>query len=572
MGNYFKPTYKMVTLLMFILLLLGGLGENSLSATTIPIKSALIPPAPSVILNNQKLGFEVPPIIENGRTLVPLRAIFEAMGATVTWNDTTNTITATKGSTTVILPIGSTAPTVNGEVYKLDVPAKIIDNRTLAPLRFVGEAFGGNVGWDENNSTIYIQAPAKDGSVVVAATVGNDTVNIRNGPNRTFANIDTALPGERLAVQGQQDGWYQVSRGAKTGWVAGWVVDVNWQEAVPVATAPTPVIKEPTQVTTVPATPIVIPNSITGVERKAFGSSGENITISSSKPLNYTSTQTGTRLEIVLKNVLIGQAQAGYKYDSSMISRMDFQPKTVGSQVQTVFTLTTNKTAKFSIGLGNDGSSLNILLIDQSEIQPRISMVVLDAGHGGRDPGTNGYNLYEKDASLAVVLKVGEILTQKGIKVVYTRKDDSALDADTTVDLNLRSTMANMYNAALFVSVHCNACSSPDPSGTETYYYAPLEIPQLYMQKDERSRLAACLQQSLVAKLGRNDRGVKQDNLAVLRLTEMPSALVELAFISNPVEGELLKQEQFRNLAAQAIADGIMRYMNVNVNMNNIRP
>ena len=557
MGKYFKLTSKMVTLLMFVLLLLGGLSENSLSATPTQIKSALIPPVPSVILNKQKLGFEVPPIIENDRTLVPLRAIFEAMGATVTWNDTTNTITATKGSTTVILPIGSTAPTVNGEVYKLDVPAKIIDNRTLAPLRFVGEAFGGNVGWDENSSTIYIQAPAKDGSVVVEATVGNDTVNIRSGPDRTFSSVDTALPGERLAVLGEQNGWYQVSLGAKTGWVAGWVVDVSWQEAVPVGT------ESPT--------PSVIPNSITGVERKAFGSSGENITISSSKPLNYTSTQTGTRLEVVLNNVLIGQAQASYKYDSRMVSSMGFQQKTVGSQSQTVFTLTTNKTAKFSIGLGNDGSSLNILLLDQSEIQPRISMVVLDAGHGGRDPGTNGYNLNEKDASLAVVLKVGEILTQKGIKVVYTRKDDSALDADTTVDLNLRSTMANMYNAALFVSVHCNACPSPDPSGTETYYYAPLEIPQLYMQKDERSRLAACLQQSLVAKLGRNDRGVKQDNLAVLRQTEMPSALVELAFISNPAEGELLKQEQFRNLAAQAIGDGIMCYMNV-LNNVNIRP
>ena len=399
--------------------------------------------------------------------------------------------------------------------------------------------------------------PAKDGSVVVDATVGNDMVNIRSGPDRTFSSVDTALPGERLAVLGEQNGWYQVSLGAKTGWVAGWVVDVSWQEAVPVGT------ESPT--------PIVIPNSITGVERKAFGSSGENITISSSKPLNYTSTQTGTRLEVVLNNVLIGQAQVSYKYDSRMVSSMGFQQKTVGLQVQTVFTLTTNKTAKFSIGIGNDGSSLNILLIDQSEIQPRISMVVLDAGHGGRDPGTNGYNLNEKDASLAVVLKVGEILTQKGIKVVYTRKDDSALDADTTVDLNLRSTMANMYNAALFVSVHCNACSSPDPSGTETYYYAPLEIPQLYMQKDERSRLAACLQQSLVAKLGRNDRGVKQDNLAVLRQTEMPSALVELAFISNPAEGELLKQEQFRNLAAQAIGDGIMCYMNV-LNNVNIRP
>src|SRR5665647_2854462 len=72
--------------------------------------------APSVILNGSKMKFEVAPRIENGRTLVPLRAIFEAMGASVEWNETTRTATAHNSSTTVILPLGSTSPTVNGQV------------------------------------------------------------------------------------------------------------------------------------------------------------------------------------------------------------------------------------------------------------------------------------------------------------------------------------------------------------------------------------------------------------------------------------------------------------------------
>jgi N-acetylmuramoyl-L-alanine amidase len=310
---------------------------------------------------------------------------------------------------------------------------------------------------------------------------------------------------------------------------------------------------------------LTIPNFITGVERKTFGSGGENISISSLVPLTYTSTQTGTVMEVVFNNILPGKAQTSYNFASSLISTMGFQKKTVGTTVQTVLTLTTTKTAKFAVGLSSNGSVLNIMFIDQSQIQPRIPMVVLDAGHGGRDPGANGFNLNEKDVNLAIVLKVGELLTQNGIKVVYTRKDD------TYVDLDLRSSMANLYNAALFVSLHSNANLSPDPSGTETYYYAPLENPELYIQKDERSKLAACLQQSLVAKLGRNDRGIKQGNLSVLRETVMPSALIELAFISNPIEGELLKQQQFRDSAAQAIADGITGYMN-NVNLDNVRP
>ena len=118
--------------------------------------------APTVHLDNQQLTFtDTQPIIEDGRTLVPLRAIFEAMGAKVEWNQDTQTAKAVKGSATVVLPIGSTSPTVNGQIQQLDVPAKIINGRTLAPLRFVGEAFGGNVRWEATTETIYITSPEK---------------------------------------------------------------------------------------------------------------------------------------------------------------------------------------------------------------------------------------------------------------------------------------------------------------------------------------------------------------------------------------------------------------------------
>jgi competence protein ComEC len=121
--------------------------------------------APTVVLDGKQLSFsDTQPIIEDGRTLVPLRSIFESMGATVTWNQDTQTATAIKGNTTVILPIGSTEPTINGQVKKLDVPAKIVNGRTLAPLRFVGEAFGGTVGWDQGSQTITIFSAPPSGT------------------------------------------------------------------------------------------------------------------------------------------------------------------------------------------------------------------------------------------------------------------------------------------------------------------------------------------------------------------------------------------------------------------------
>ena len=112
--------------------------------------------SPKVVLNGSKLIFDVPPIIDDGRTLVPLRAIFEALGANITWDDTTKTITATKGLSTITLQIGASSATKNGQIVNLDVPSKVIDGRTLVPLRFVSEAMGCDVMWADKSQTVVI--------------------------------------------------------------------------------------------------------------------------------------------------------------------------------------------------------------------------------------------------------------------------------------------------------------------------------------------------------------------------------------------------------------------------------
>jgi competence protein ComEC len=101
----------------------------------------------SVLLNDQQIVFDQPPIIESGRTLVPLRAIFEALGATVEWMPETRTVVSTKESTSVRLQIDSVNAFINSKETTLDVPAQIVNGRTLVPLRFVGESFGLDVGW-----------------------------------------------------------------------------------------------------------------------------------------------------------------------------------------------------------------------------------------------------------------------------------------------------------------------------------------------------------------------------------------------------------------------------------------
>lgn len=110
----------------------------------------------SVILNGSELSFEQPPIIKDDRTLVPLRAIFEAMGATVVWDSNTQTVTSSKGNTTVTMTINSYELYKNGAVTYIDVPAQLIGDYTMVPARAVAEAFGAEVIWDGNAQTVYI--------------------------------------------------------------------------------------------------------------------------------------------------------------------------------------------------------------------------------------------------------------------------------------------------------------------------------------------------------------------------------------------------------------------------------
>jgi len=110
----------------------------------------------TVVYNGTRLDFDVPAQIVGGRVMVPLRGMFEAMGATVDWDAATQTATAVRGDTTVVLTVGSLRPTINGVVVLLDVPAQIVNGRTLAPLRFVGEAFGGVVTWNAATKTATI--------------------------------------------------------------------------------------------------------------------------------------------------------------------------------------------------------------------------------------------------------------------------------------------------------------------------------------------------------------------------------------------------------------------------------
>ena len=120
-------------------------------------------PAPQIYLNNQLLQSDVSPVQQSGRVLVPMRNIFENLGAKVNYNDLNQSITATKDGTVVRMALGSSNATVNGLPYKLDVPAKAYYGRTLVPLRFVSEAMGAKVNYNSNTRTVLISGKGYSG-------------------------------------------------------------------------------------------------------------------------------------------------------------------------------------------------------------------------------------------------------------------------------------------------------------------------------------------------------------------------------------------------------------------------
>lgn len=166
--------------------------------------------------------------------------------------------------------------------------------------------------------------------------------------------------------------------------------------------------------------------------------------------------------------------------------------------------------------------------------------IVIDPGHGGPDPGAIGPSgVQEKVIALAIALRLVAILRPVA-RVIITR------ETDEDVSLQARADIAD--GAEALISIHCNAASNPESNGTETLYY-----PGSVMGR----RLAECIQTQVVQELGMKNRGIKErPGLAVLRLTNAPAAILEIAFISNPTEEANLEDPKIHTRVAQAIARG----------------
>jgi len=225
----------------------------------------------------------------------------------------------------------------------------------------------------------------------------------------------------------------------------------------------------------------------------------------------------------------------------------------------------------------------------------KVTTVVIDAGHGGKDSGTLGKNTKEKDVALKIALKAGKYIEENipGVKVIYTRKDDRFLELDE------RAEIANKNKADLFICIHANAVKSGNAYGTETFIMgldkaeknfevAKRENSVIYLEDNHETRyegfdpkspesyilfslaqsayqesslkLAQKIENQFKSRVGRSSRGVKQAPFWVLWRTTMPSVLIETGFLSNASEEKFLSGGQGQDLIASGIYRAFKEY------------
>lgn len=204
----------------------------------------------------------------------------------------------------------------------------------------------------------------------------------------------------------------------------------------------------------------------------------------------------------------------------------------------------------------NDSKDINKRIEEMTKLEGK--KIVIDPGHGGNDSGAIGPSgVMEKTVTLRVGLELRKLLEAEGAEVIMTRETDTEVaargkHATDVEELKSRCDVANEAKADIFVSIHADSFSKPTARGTTGYYFGK--------GSEQSKRLADCIRKALIEQIKTPSRGTQPCNFYVVRNTDMPATLIELAFISNPIEESLLNSDEGVMKAAQGIFDGIEDY------------
>ncbi len=457
-----------------------------------------------LVVNNQLLDPPLSPIIFNDRALVPVREIFEEVGATVNYINDTQTIEVVGDNSYVELKINDNIAYINGD--KTNIPDNVVpkliskvggETKTMVPVRFISENIGLDVEFDSNDGAIIIDSEDYNASYekpVIDEPIAEEPVHV--------TGVSYDVTGDnRISVTIDADGDIE-----------------NYSDFE---------LKAPERVV------VDLPNI-------KLGGVTENTAVNECGVTSIRLGDDDERARVVidvenLRSYSINQNASNQITIDVMTKKIITQP-IVPQETQTPEVKPAEKPVK--------PQNVNKQL------------VVLDAGHGGSDSGAVGYMggnaVLEKTLTLQITNRVKTILENAGYTVSMTRT------GDTLPSLVERPTQANEENAAVFVSIHINSAEATEANGTEVFY-AESNNGDVYGTTSEK--LAKNILNRMLYYMNSTNRGVKTAEHAVTKRCNMPAALAEVGFISNPEEVYNMTTEDYQQKAAQGIAEGIILTM-----------
>lgn len=552
----------------------------------------------SVYVNGELLNLPIEPPIIDGRVLVPFRGIGETLGITVKWLEKTKQVEAIDAETKVTFTINKTKVMVNSEALAINPAPTIVKNYTVLPLRFFAESYGANVQWNEKERKVIIEqkTATEDREETSSSNPNNEEpVNEDVVRTTTTAIIDAgegatvykepSTNSKQLGELAQGDSIKIYDKPKANLNTSEWL-EINYKNDLGYIKADSIRPTKETIKAKVNATSLNI---------------RENADASSPVIGAYTNGQ-----EIIVFKVDGQWAQVkyngqwGYVHTNYLIMQVNKQPFTALSQPQLdtydgnrawlkwskVGSVTTShkllsngveittSASQIDEWTGShpaidrieySGSKIRIyfnpgyhFVVRHSVNEVKVTLlnsgltgkrIVVDAGHGDHDPGAKGATgLREKEVNLAVATYVADFLRSAGAEVTLTRSND------TFLSLAGRVQVAHNNDADAFVSVHSDSFKETS-QGSTTFYHSGKN--PSWQQSKQLSDIAI---KKITSQLGTVNRGSQDKSLHVIRETEIPAILVEMAFISNPNEEALLKSDEFRQKAAQAIYDSFVEF------------
>ncbi|MGQ0568358.1 MAG: N-acetylmuramoyl-L-alanine amidase [Armatimonadota bacterium] len=566
-----------------------------------------------LVVNGSPVSLPSPAVMQAGQVMIPAIRVFEAFGAATVWQPAERAIMITNRTGLVIrLRIGEPTAQVNGQLRPLPSSPIVIGDLPYVPAHPVFMLLGAWVRFDELSRSLHVASQITainvrrgDGAIrlVLDATgpLRAETSALPN-PDRLIVDLhggafrltDQDLPIGEAGVVRVRAGQFQVkpyitrivfdlqqqveSRLLTAGDSFVYTIEVRSRGAVqaaqppgppaastlpPVAnpapglpTNPPPVLEPDLHgpgvhgapVGQAPASEAVPDDGVPRVLQVRVEQPGGRfrVLIEGTLPLEYTVRELlePDRLVIDVAGAVFIPVKQEIPVAGAVVTEVRAAQFQVDPSVTRVVVELRRKAAYTVSPAGDGGHTIVVEIPDPSM---RAHVVAIDAGHGGKDPGAIGpTGLLEKDVVLDIAQRVRELLVRAGVGGRVTR------ETDVFVELADRPRAAKLQGVTAFVSIHANGSTRPASNGSETYYLSPQSQVFAQLVQEELGRIP-----------GLANRGVKTANFLVLRESDVPAVLVEVAYVSNPDEEARLRQNIFRQRLADAITRGVQRFLAV---------